>query len=166
MEPAPLDKGTLLALDFGLKRIGVAVGDFEHGIAHPLHVIAHADNARRMQAIADLVLEWQPVRLIVGLPGSADSDAHALAPPIARFVRRLRARFGIPVETIEERLSSWSASRKLSAAGLPAHRQSKHLDAMAACVILETWLEQHRPGVTLPSPGLDADDNLGRAGGK
>ena len=164
MEPAPLDKGTLLALDFGLKRIGMAVGDLERGIAHPLHAIAYEDNARRMQAIAELVMEWHPVRLIVGIPGSADGDPHPLAPHIARFVRRLRARFGIPVETIEERLSSWSASRKLSAAGLPAHRQSKHLDAMAACVILETWLEQHRPGATLPSPGLDANAGLSRDG--
>jgi len=141
--------GTVLAFDFGTKRVGVAVGDLAHGIAHPLTTIAFEDNRRRLDAIAALVAEWQPVRLIVGAPGGGRQD-HPLCAHIGRFIRRLTARFGIEVEMIDETLSSWAASRKLSQIGLRANSQKHLVDAMAACVILETWLENRRPGVTLP----------------
>jgi putative Holliday junction resolvase len=142
--------GTVLAFDFGSKRIGVAVGELDIGLAHPLQIIAYEDNARRMEAIAALVEQWQPVRLVVGTPKDERNTAHALGARIDRFVRRLRARFGIPVETIDERLTSWSASRRLSQAGLPARRQKARLDAEAACEILRTWFEQQRSGASLP----------------
>lgn len=138
--------GTVLAFDFGLQRIGVAVGELGHGIAHPLAAIAFADNARRLEAVADLVREWQPVRFVVGMPTTDGPNPHPLQAPIDRFVRRLRARFGIEVETVDERLSSWSASRSLSHAGVRARDQKRVLDSMAACVILTTWFEVKRPG--------------------
>ncbi len=143
--------GTVLAFDFGLQRIGVAVGELEHGIAHPLDAIAFADNARRLEAVAALVQEWRPVRLVVGMPDSSGPAPHPLQAPIARFVRRLRARFGIEVDTIDEGLSSWSASRSLSQAGVRARDQKRMLDSMAACAILTTWFEESRPGATLPA---------------
>lgn len=143
--------GSVLAFDFGLQRIGVAVGELDRGIAHPLATIAFADNARRLDAVAALVQEWQPVRLIVGMPGSVGPDPHPLQAPIDRFVRRLRARFGIGVETIGEELTSWSASRSLSQAGIRARDQKRMLDSMAACAILATWFEANRPGATLPA---------------
>jgi putative Holliday junction resolvase len=145
--------GTVLAFDFGLRRIGVAVGELAHGIGHPLDTIAFEDNARRMEAIAALVREWQPVRLIVGRPSRDDGGPHPLQAPIARFVGRLRARFGIEVETVDERLSSWAASRTLSQAGVPAAKQKRIIDSMAACAILETWFEARRPGAARPHPG-------------
>jgi putative Holliday junction resolvase len=142
--------GTVLAFDFGTKRVGVAVGDLARGIAHPLSTIAFEDNRRRLDAIAALVAEWQPVRLIVGAPGGARQDDHTLHAHIGRFIRRLSARFGIEVDVIDETLSSWAASRKLSQGGLRAESQKHLVDAMAACVILETWFEDRRPGATLP----------------
>jgi len=136
--------GTVLAFDFGLQRIGVAVGELGHGIAHPLAAIAFADNARRLDAVAALVQEWQPVRFVVGMPSSGEGpNPHPLQAPIDRFVRRLRARFGIEVETIDERLSSWSASRTLTHAGVRARDQKRVLDSMAACAILTTWFEEN-----------------------
>ena len=146
-----METGTVLAFDFGTKRVGVAVGDLAHGIAHPLRTISHEDNARRMEAIAALVAEWRPVRLVVGTPGGDGPEVHPLAARVDRFARRLQSRFGIAVELVDETLSSWSASRKLSQAGLRANAQKHLVDAMAACAILETWLENRRPGATLPS---------------
>ena len=144
-----IESGTVLAFDFGTKRVGVAVGDLAHGIAHPLSTIVFEDNRRRMDAIAALVAEWQPVRLIVGVPGGERQHDHPLSTPIGSFVRRLHARFGIKVEMVDEALSSWAASRKLSQAGLRARSQKHRVDAMAACIILETWFEDRRPGSTL-----------------
>jgi len=146
-----MTNGTVLAFDFGLQRIGVAVGELDHGIAHPQEVIGFADNARRLAAVAALVQEWRTVRLIVGMPGGDGPTPHPLKAPIDRFVKRLRTRFGIEVETIDESLSSWSASRSLSHAGVRAAKQKRMLDSMAACAILTTWFEEHRPGATLPS---------------
>lgn len=136
--------GTVLAFDFGTRRIGVAVGDMRLGIAHPLATIAAEDNRRRFEAIARLVDEWQPVRFVLGHPASRGAEPHPLAPALQRFERRLAARFGVPVERVDETLSSWDASRRLSAAGRPARSQKPQLDAMAACVILESWFECSR----------------------
>jgi putative Holliday junction resolvase len=142
--------GTVLAFDFGTKRVGVAVGDLAHGIAHPLSTIAFEDNRRRLDAIATLIAEWQPVRLIVGAPGGTGKGDHPLCAHIGRFVRRLSARFDIKVDVIDETLTSWAASRRLSQVGRRAESQKHVVDAMAACVILETWFEDRRADVTLP----------------
>lgn len=131
--------GTVLAFDFGTRRIGVAMGALELAMAHPLAPIQYEDNQRRFAAIAALVKDWQPVRFIVGCPGVSDDTPHPLAPAIQRFARRLRARFALPVDLVEEALSSWAASRRLSEAGIPAREQKQRIDSMAACVILESW---------------------------
>jgi putative Holliday junction resolvase len=148
-----MTSGSVLALDFGTKRIGVAVGETSRGIAHPLRTIAYPDNARRMAALAALMQEWQPALVVVGVPHGADGRPHPLRPAIDRFVRRLRARFGVPVETVDEHLSSWQASRRLSESGVRAARQRPMLDAVAACTILETWFEQVRAETTPPAEG-------------
>jgi len=146
-------EGSLLAFDFGAKRIGVATGNTTLAIAHPLGGIAFEDNRRRFEAIAALIEEWHPVRLVVGCPQTHDGAEHSLAASVQRFRRRLEARFGLPVDVVDEHLSSWSAGRRLSQAGVPARDQKRHVDTMAACVILETWFEAHGPGATLPKEG-------------
>ncbi|MGH8665626.1 MAG: Holliday junction resolvase RuvX [Burkholderiales bacterium] len=145
-------EGAVLAFDFGTRRIGVAVGDTRLRIAHPLATIAAEDNRRRFEAIERLVDEWQPVRFVLGHPASRGAEPHPLAPALQRFERRLAARFGVPVERVDETLSSWEASRRLSAAGRPARGQKPQLDAMAACVILESWFER---SLTPPSAGRE-----------
>jgi putative Holliday junction resolvase len=135
-------EGSVLALDFGERRIGVAVGDTRLAIAHPLTTIDAPDNKRRFEAIAALVAEWQPAGFVLGCPGLTRGGEHALVPAQARFERRLAARFGLPVERVDETLSSWDASRRMSARGMPARSQKQRIDAMAACVILEAWFEQ------------------------
>jgi putative holliday junction resolvase len=146
--------GSVLAFDFGMRRIGVAVGDTRLRIAHPLATIAAEDNRSRFEAIAALVAEWQPVRLVLGCPASAGGAMHALMPALLRFERRLAARFGLPIERVDETLSSWDASRRMSTVGTAARFQKQRLDAMAACVILEAWFERGnapRPQATEPS---------------
>ena len=142
-----------MAFDFGAKRVGVAVGDTAIGIAHALDTIAFEDNRRRFDAIAALIEEWRPVRLVVGSPSGDEAREHALAPAVRRFSRRLQARFGLPVDLVDEHLSSWSASRRMTEAGINAREQKPRLDAMAASVILESWFECERARLAAPSQG-------------
>jgi putative holliday junction resolvase len=146
-------RGTVLAFDFGMKRIGVATGDTTLAIAHPLDTIEFEDNRRRFEAIAALIEEWHPVSLVVGCPRTDYVAEHPLAAPVQRFCRRLEARFGLPVDVVDEHLSSWSASRRLSQTGVPARDQKRRIDAMAACVILDSWFEARRSGAVLPRGG-------------
>ena len=137
--PRPAAAGSILAFDFGEKRIGVAVGDTTVRIAHPLQQIAFEDNRRRLEAVSRLVDEWLPSRLVVGVPGAMSESDHPLARAARRFAQRLSVRVGLPVDLIDEDLSSWEASRKLTAAGVPARSQKPLLDSHAACEILERW---------------------------
>lgn len=142
---------TVLAFDFGLKRIGVAVGDAAMALAHPVGLIAFEDNRRRFDAIAALVEQWQPRCFVVGCPHGGDGGEHPLAAAIRRFARRLESRFGRPVILVDEHLSSWAAAHTLREAGVPARKHKPLLDAMAACAILETWFET-RAGRTAAEP--------------
>lgn len=137
--------GPVFAFDFGAKRIGVAVGDLAIGIAHPLERIAFEDNRRRLEAIANLVREWQPVQFVVGIPsaGGASGD-HPLAAHVRRFAQRLKTRFALPVDLVDEHLTSWEASRKLTHAGVGARSQKPHIDKLAACTILARWFDARR----------------------
>jgi putative Holliday junction resolvase len=137
--------GTVLAFDFGTKRIGIAVGDFETRLAHPLATIAHPDNRARFGAIAPLIAEWRPVLLVVGLPAHADASAHPVAQLARRFAQRLKGRFGIPTAFVDERLTSVDAERALREAGARGARMKAAIDAMAAQRILESFFEQRDP---------------------
>lgn len=134
-------QGTVLAFDYGEKRIGVAVGESLLRTAHPLTVIhAHA-NDERFAAIAALIAEWRPVRLVVGMPRTADGSPHALAARCTRFGNRLHGRFGLPVAFADERLSSADAASRLREAGRDARAAKAHLDAVAAQLILQTHFD-------------------------
>ena len=132
----------MLAFDFGEKRIGVAVGDMNVRIAHPLATIAAEDNATRFEKIAALIAEWQPATLIVGLPMHADGTEHAVSRLARRFANRLHGRFGLPVELVDERLTSRAAETRLKESGASASDIAARLDAQAACEILEAWFHQ------------------------
>ena len=131
--------GTVLAFDFGTKRIGVAVGDYETRLAHPLAAIAAVENRARFAAIERLVAEWRPVRLVVGLPSHADGAEHPVGRLARRFAQRLHGRFGIRTELVDERLTSHEAEGLLRAAGARGARVKAGLDSVAAQRILETY---------------------------
>jgi putative Holliday junction resolvase len=131
--------GTVLAFDFGTKRIGVAVGDFETRLAHPLTTIAAADNRARFAAIERLIAEWRPALLVVGLPVHADGTEHPVGRLVRRFAQRLHGRFGARTELVDERLTSHEAEGLLRAAGARGARLKAGLDAVAAQRILESY---------------------------
>lgn len=133
--------GAVLAFDVGLDRVGVAVGELGLGIAHPLETIEAADVRRRFARIAELVEQWRPTQLVVGLPVRSQGGVHAFEPVVRRFVRRLEGRFGLPVALVDETLSSHEAERQLAAQGVNARRQRAAVDRAAAREILLTWFE-------------------------
>lgn len=133
---------TILAFDFGEKRIGVAVGNEELGLAHPLATISDEDTARRFDSIFKLIEEWQPVLLIVGLPTHADGAEHGLTRLSRRFARRLEGRFGIKTVLVDERYTSISARAALSEAGVKRKKQKTVLDQVAAQLILQSYFDR------------------------
>ena len=139
--------GTVLAFDFGTKRIGVAVGTTEVAIANPLGAIEAEANAVRFAAIDAFVKEWQPVMLVVGRPRHDDGSPHETARLAERFARRLRERFRLPVVFVDETLSSAEAESRLREARTRERRKAD-LDAMSAAVILQSFLDSpqaHEP---------------------
>lgn len=134
---------TVLAFDFGLKRVGVAVGEARLGTGRALATIDHEANDARFAAIAKLIAEWQPARLVVGRPVSEDGSPHAMTARCERFAKQLAGRFRLPVNQVDERFSSLEAERALCARGQHDWRARKQgLDAEAARVILERWFAQ------------------------
>lgn len=133
--------GTLLAFDFGEKRIGVAVGEPRLKHAHPLATIRSERNDERFSAIAKLIAEWQPVRLIVGQPMSVDGTPHEMTARCTRFANQLRGRFGLPVSQVDERYTSTDAASLLYDAGLDGRQAKQHLDSVAAQLILQGYFD-------------------------
>jgi len=134
--------GTVLAFDFGTRRIGVAIGETSTGIAHPLATLSDAGDARRFAAIGALVGTWRPVLLVVGLPTHADGSTHAMTERARRFARRLEGRFHLPVALCDERFTTQAASLALQEAG--GHDRKAVRDQVAAQLILQAYLDQHR----------------------
>ncbi len=135
---------TVLAFDFGTRRIGVAVGETEVGLAHPLAEIVGEETEPRFAAIASVIAEWKPQHLVVGLPLSSEGEAHEITRRAERFARQLEGRFGLPVSLADERYSSVDAEASLRLAG--AHRtiREKRIDSAAAQLILQQWLDESR----------------------
>lgn len=134
--------GTVLAFDFGTRRIGVAVGEMMLGSARPLATIDAEANAPRFAAIEKLIAEWQPACLVVGLPLALDGSEHEMTARSRRFANQLRGRFGLPVEFADERLSSAIAEGRLIERGAKPSRNKAAIDAEAAAVILQTWFDR------------------------
>ena len=142
-------RGTLLAFDFGLARIGVAVGELETAQANPLTTIAEEANTRRFAAIERLIAEWRPVALVVGIPRHLGGDGHAMTARCERFANQLAGRYQLPVSRVDERLSSAEAEDLLEASGVNHWQERKHhLDAVAAQIILQTFLDRTRYAAT------------------
>lgn len=134
---------TLLAFDYGAKRIGVAVGDSQLGSANALTTLAnHA--GPDWDAIGALLAEWQPSRVIVGLPQHHDGTPGTTAKACRRFARQLAGRYNLPVDMVDERLTSRDAEQRLRSArstGMLGRRIRKtDIDRLAAQLILENWL--------------------------
>ena len=133
---------TVLAFDFGMRRIGVAFGNTLTRTAQPLTTIAEPVGARRLDAIAALIDEWRPAQLVVGLPLHADGTPHAMTIHARRFAHELEARFERPVALVDERWTSQVAEEALRAAGRGGRTGRARRDETAAQIILQAWFDE------------------------
>lgn len=132
--------GTLLGFDYGTAKIGVAVGQTLTGSASPLITLRAVQQKPDWQRIGSLIEEWRPEALVVGLPFDLDDRETEIAPMARRFARQLEGRYRLPVYMADERLTSQVARQELGRAS----KNYEELDAMAAKLILETWLSEKR----------------------
>lgn len=133
--------GTVMAFDFGEKRIGVATGETMLKVAYPLTTINAEENEVKFSQIAQLIQEWRPALIVVGLPMHMDGESHLLTQLSKKFAQRLEGRFNLPVVMVDERLSSVEAAQNLSAAGIKGIKQKAMLDAVAAQSILQSYFD-------------------------
>ena len=146
----------VLALDVGEKRIGLATSDELELLASPRGVIRRQSTAQALDAIARVVGEVGAGLVVVGLPVSFDGQLHAQARRVQAFAGKLRSRLAVPVIFADETLSSVRAEEQLRAAGVRPERIRERLDAAAAAIILQEYLDQRRsappPGATPSAP--------------
>ncbi|MGB4346159.1 MAG: Holliday junction resolvase RuvX [Burkholderiaceae bacterium] len=124
---------TILAFDFGLKRIGVAVGNSILRHAQPLTIITAATNEAKFAAIADLVAQWEPDMAVVGLPLHPDGAEHEMTVRCRRFANQLHGRFGLTTALVDERYSSAVLSQQ----------RGQFIDDAAAAIILQQYFDDH-----------------------
>jgi putative Holliday junction resolvase len=129
---------TYLGFDFGIRKIGIAVGQTVTQSATPLCTLRYRQEKPDWQGIGKLIREWQPQGLVVGLPFELDDREADIAPLARRFARQLHGRYHLPVYHADERLTSRQAEQDIG------HRIAniEQLDAYAAKLILETWLSE------------------------
>jgi putative Holliday junction resolvase len=136
---------TIVALDFGLKRIGIASGDTLTRSAHPRITVSNGPQGPDWQAIERVLEDTRPARIAVGEPYNADGSVSPLTATARRFAAELATRSSLPVDLVDERHSSQDAEERLRAARASGERQRRvkraDVDAVAAAVILERWFE-------------------------
>jgi putative holliday junction resolvase len=134
----------VLALDIGSVRIGVATGDETGLIATPHSVIQRRSTESALGSILRTVAETEAGLVVVGLPVSLDGQLHDQARRVQSFAEKLRKRLGVPMVYADETLSSVRAEEILRDQGVRPDRRRRHLDAVAAAVILQDYLDQER----------------------
>lgn len=125
----------VFGFDFGVKRIGIAMGNTLTGQAQPLRVISAIDNATRFKLIGELIAEWSPARLVVGEPRHPDGAEHDMTLRSRRFANQLHGRFNLPVELVDERYSSV----------VIASKRGDVIDDKAAAIILQQYFDAFPP---------------------
>jgi len=121
--------GVVLAFDFGVRRIGIAIANSVTHEARPLTTVDAAGSVGPWAAIGKLIADWQPARLVVGLPLHPDGTPHEMTARCERFARQLEGRYRLPVERVDERYSSAVAAGAVD------------VDAAAAALILQQWID-------------------------
>ena len=140
-------QGTLLAFDFGTRRIGIAVGNTLLRRANPLTTIDDEKTDARFAAIAALLKEWQPSALVVGLPSNDDGTPHEMTALCRRFANRLKGRFNLPTILLDERYTSLAASVQLNEEGIRGMKQKSLIDQYAAQQILQAYFDEPAAGI-------------------
>jgi len=131
----------ILALDVGEKRIGVAMSDPLGILSSPLTQINKRSNETAIDTILDLVHEHEVERIIAGLPYSLNGSIGPQAKRVRNFLKKLSDRLDIPIETWDESYTTVAAEGKMVEAGIPKDRRKKQIDAVAATIILQEYLD-------------------------
>lgn len=132
----------VLGFDFGLRRIGAAVGQTITCSANPLAPLPAERGKPDWQAVAQLIATWRPQALLVGLPYQLDGSEQAISFAARQFARLLKEQFNLPVFLVDERLTTREAKRRLIESG--ARLQEVSVDSYAAKLILEQWMADNR----------------------
>ena len=139
----------LLALDFGLRRIGVATGSCLTGTANPLETVKAVANEPNWVRIDQLIKEWSPDLIVLGLPYNTDGSNSAMTEVVKQFSTALKTRYQLPVEFVDERYTSVEAESLLREQRRQGIRNKKlkkeDVDAVAAQLIAESWMNTGRP---------------------
>ncbi|MBZ2169387.1 MULTISPECIES: Holliday junction resolvase RuvX [Marinobacter] len=137
----------VLAFDFGTRRIGVAAGQEMLGTGQPVTMLPARDGIPDWQAIGRLLEEWRPDVVVVGLPLNMDDSENEMCARARKFGKRLHGRYHLPVEMVDERLTSFEAKGDVMAGGGSRDFGRHGVDDRAAVLILETWfgLQETRP---------------------
>ncbi|GAB2188512.1 Holliday junction resolvase RuvX [Sessilibacter sp. MAH1] len=141
MTTKPLPK-TVLAFDYGLKNIGVAVGQTVSFTGRELSALKAQDGVPNWNLVEQLLKEWRPDLVVVGHPVNMDGTASELSQRAKKFANRINGRFGLPTELVDERLSSREAKQEAQERGHKGSYGDNPIDSIAARIILETWLNQ------------------------
>jgi putative holliday junction resolvase len=134
----------ILAIDYGRKRIGLAVSDELQLTAQPLLVLKRANRRDDLRRLRDICRREGVARILVGHPLHITGEAGEMAEEAARFAARLRKELGIEVDLVDERLTTWEAAQMVAESGSATHRKASSLDDVAAAIFLREYLERHR----------------------
>ncbi len=140
---AKLSSDTYLGFDFGNKKIGVAVGHASTAIASPLQTIRSINQVPDWTQIGNLIAEWRPIGLVVGISRQQDGSDNIITPRMQKFCRQLNGRYNLPVYQVDETLTTFAAKQllfddlKVSAGKLWAVQ-----DQLAAQLILQSWFDK------------------------
>ncbi len=142
-EPA---RGRILAIDYGRRRIGLALSDALGLTSQPLATLARTNRRNDLRRLREIAHRHEVRRIVVGLPLHLDGSASEMADEVARFAAHIQKQLSLPVELVDERLSSWEAKQILAAgeAGSAKLRGEEKVDQIAAAVILRDYLERAR----------------------
>ena len=133
-----------MAFDYGLRQIGVATGNLALGTTQSLPILKARDGVPNWNSLQSLVEEWQPDLLVVGEPLNMDGSESELSARANKFARRLHGRLGLPVEMVDERLSSFEAKALAREQGHRGDYTRDPIDSLAAKLILGTWLDRQK----------------------
>jgi putative Holliday junction resolvase len=138
--------GCLVGLDVGDARIGVAVADELGLTAHGLGVVRRSKLADDLKRLAEFLAEYPPERFVVGLPLNMNGSAGPQAQKVRAFARELERHFQVPVDTWDERLTTFEANNKLMELGLSGRKRRGLVDKLAAALILQGYMERQAAG--------------------
>lgn len=136
------DVSSYLCFDYGLKNIGVALGNTLTKEARPIAILAATNGKPRWEEIEALVTEWQPKALVVGNPIDEDGGPTELSAKAAKFARQLEGRLGLGATLHDERFSSKEAKLRAKESGHKGDFVKQPIDDLAAAIILESWLNR------------------------